>query len=292
MSRFPSKILCLHHNDADGRASAAIVRRALGSIVKLYEISYGDAIPFGEIDQAEQVIVVDFSLPRNIMAQIGAEGKLTWIDHHISAMKEMADLAVHWPGKRDISEAACVLTWQYYFPKLPVPRPIILIGDRDIWRMAEPETRPFNEGLHQQNTRPDQVELWQKLLEGDPDLLKNLTDTGAVLLQARLMQLRRAARRYGFEVRFEGYYTLAINRPGEGELGEIVSEMGYEIGYFYTESMQNGRLTTSVMLTSRQVDVSLIAQKFGGGGHRGASGFSFERSSAQPFPYSANVEFL
>lgn len=37
-------IVCLHHNDADGRASAAIVRYALGDDVLCYEMDYDGSI--------------------------------------------------------------------------------------------------------------------------------------------------------------------------------------------------------------------------------------------------------
>jgi len=44
--------LCIYHNDADGRASAAIVRRALGHDVTLYEMKYGDSLPLEELLQS------------------------------------------------------------------------------------------------------------------------------------------------------------------------------------------------------------------------------------------------
>ncbi len=139
--------LCLHHNDTDGRASAAIVRRALGPQVRLYEMSYGDSLPLEYLLTADHLIIVDFSLPREEMENLAAYHQITWIDHHKSAIEELAGSADDWPGIRDVGEAACVLTWQYYFPDQRVPKSIKLIGDRDIWRWAEPETGPFNEGI-------------------------------------------------------------------------------------------------------------------------------------------------
>lgn len=281
--------LCLHHNDPDGRASAAIVRRALGASVKLYEINYGDAVPWEMIEQARHVIMVDFCLEKDAMLRMADGRRFTWIDHHVSALEQMADIAPHWEGLQSLDEAACVLTWQYFFPNLPVPQAIVLIGDRDIWRMAEKDTRAFGEGINQENQRPENDRLWRPLMDNDPELLAQLISHGRVLYQARLDQLRRYARRFGFEANFEGYRTLVINRPGEGELIEIVDDLGFELAYCYVDSLTNGSLYTSVMLGSRSIDVSKIATKFGGGGHKGAAGFRFERSSRLPFPSEAQV---
>ena len=110
-----------------------------------------------------------------------------------------------------------------------------------------------------------------------------------MLRAARLHDIRRSVTRFGQKVTFEGHSTLAINRRGDGDLGEHIRKLGYEIAYCYIEGPQNGSLVTFVTLISDKVDVSVIAQKFGGGGHAGAAGFSFERSSA-PFPAGAHWE--
>ena len=265
-TRSKSHTLCLHHNDPDGRASAMIVRRALGPQIRLFEINYGDIVPWDLLESAQRVVIVDFSLPHDDMLRLAQERELTWIDHHITAIQDMADISGAWPGRRSTSEAACVLAWQYYFADHPLPQGVVLIGDKDIWRMAEAETRPFNEGLLQENTHTDNLTLWEAILDGDRGLIQRLTSKGQVLLQARLNNLHRAARRFGYPVNFEGYHTLVINRPGEGELIEIATQqLGYEVAYCYVDSFQNGKLMTSVMIGSRSVDVSQIARKFGGG---------------------------
>ncbi|MDH5505830.1 MAG: hypothetical protein OEZ02_01250 [Anaerolineae bacterium] len=285
-----TKSLCLHHNDADGRASAAIARRALGKDLALYEMNYGDPIPWEMVEAATQVIVVDFSLPLEAMQRIAASRELVWIDHHKSSLETLQAAAVEWPGLRDIAEAGCVLTWRYYFPDQPVPRAVILIGDRDIWRWAEADTGPFGEGLFQLDTCPDNDELWQPLLNDDPHAVAQLIETGAILREARLQGIRRKTASAGFEVTFEGHRTLAVNERGSGDMGQHIRDIGYTIAYCYIDKLLDGTLTTFVTLYSAEVDVSEIARKFGGGGHRGAAGFSFERGPT-PFPPQAQVAF-
>lgn len=281
--------LCFYHNDADGRSSAAIVRRALGSDVILYEINYGDTVPWDQIEQAEHVTMVDFSLPLAEMQRMANGRRFTWIDHHISAINELREAASAWEGLQDLSVAACILSWKYFFPDQPVPRAITLIGDRDIWSNSYPESALFGEGLNQQEARPENDKLWRPLLDDDPQAVQKLIDLGSVLHEARLRDIRRSVARFGQKVNFEGHYTLAVNRRGDGDLGEYIRMQGYDIAYCYIEGPQNGRPVTFVTLFSDKVDVSAIAQKFGGGGHQGAAGFSFERTCG-PFPPGARWE--
>jgi uncharacterized protein len=281
--------LCLHHNDTDGRASAAIVRRALGPKVWLYETNYGNSLPMERVLTSDHIIIVDFSLPRAEMENLAAYHQITWIDHHKSAIEELADSAEDWPGIRNIGEAACVLTWQYFFPNEPVPRSVKLIGDRDIWRWAEPETGPFNEGIYQLDTRPINDRLWSALLDDDPQLMEEVITSGRTIREARMREIRRALSQRGYAVNFEGHYTLVINLRGSGDIGQQIRDMGYDLAYCYVDTLHKGEITTFVTLYSAEVDVSKIAERFGGGGHAGAAGFHYKRG-ATPFPPGVEID--
>lgn len=284
-------IVCIHHNDADGRASAAIVRRYYGTDALLYEMDYINIqLPWNAIENASTVVVVDFSLPLEDMKKIAAGRELIWIDHHKSALANLEPHSVAWKGIRNTDEAACVLTWKYFYPDSPIPRALVLIGDRDIWRWAEEDTGAFNEGLYQYDTHANNDELWKPLLDDDIQFVQQIINLGDTLRTARLRGIERLVKHYGYEVEFEGHQTLAINLHGNGDLGQHIRNLGYEIAYCYIDTMKGGQLYTSVTLFSSTVDVSDIARKFGGGGHEGAAGFSFPRGKT-PFPPKANVKW-
>ena len=287
----PAHTVCLHHNDADGRASAAVVRRAYDGQVVTIEMNYGDPLQWDQIEPAKRVVVVDFSLPLEQMQKLAQGRELIWIDHHISAIRALSEAAREWHGLQDTREAACVLSWQYFFPNQPVPHALVLIGDRDVWRWAETDTGPFDAGLQQEDPDPNNDKLWLPLLADDPPTLQRLIERGTILRAAHLNDIRRQVAHFGYPVIFEGQRTLAINVRGNGDLGEAMLALNFPVGYCYIEGMQNGKLMTFVSLFSSEVDVSRIAQKFGGGGHPGAAGFSFERA-ASPFPPGAEVQLV
>jgi len=282
--------LCIYHNDTDGRASAAIVRRALGQDILLYEMKYGDSLPLEELLVADHIIIVDFSLEPEDMKRLATYHQVTWIDHHKTAIAELGELGDELPGIRDVNEAACVLTWKYFYPEERVPFSIRLIGDRDIWRWELSETGPFNEGLYQKNTNPKNDKLWEPLFQDERNLINQLIDRGKTLREARLRGIQSSTARFGFAVIFEGHRTLAVNLRGSGDLGEHIRNHGYEIAYCYVDCPSDGEIYTFVSLYSKEIDVSKIAHRFGGGGHAGAAGFHFKRSDS-PFPPGANITY-
>jgi hypothetical protein len=117
-------------------------------------------------------------------------------------------------------------------------------------------------------------------------LLQHVIERGTILRAAQGNDIQRRVASYGYPVIFEGQRRLAINARGNGDIGATIRELNYPLGYCYIDGMQNGRLMTFVSLFSGEVDVSRIAQKFGGGGHPGVAGFSSERC-ASPFPPEA-----
>ncbi|NIM96285.1 MAG: hypothetical protein GTO18_21515 [Anaerolineales bacterium] len=107
-------------------------------------------------------------------------------------------------------------------PSEPEPKVVTYIGDRDIWRHAYPETIPFGEALLHEDTRPENDDLWEPLLDDEGCRIETLVTRGNILYDARKMHNSRMISRCGYEVEFEGYRTLAINVPGTGDLGEPI----------------------------------------------------------------------
>lgn len=278
-----SQPLCLYHDDPDGRCAAAIVRRAVGPATRTHALEIGDPIPWEAVGQSDLVILVDYSLPLEDMRKLQASNGFIWVDHHKSALKELGDAMADVPGERSLDAAACELAWRTFFPDEKLPQAVALIGDRDIWRMALPDTRAFGEGIYQEDMDPTNDALWGPLLDDDLELVAELTERGRLLYQARLSGIVDRVERYGFDTVFEGYRTRAINDRGSGDMGEYIRQQGYELGYCFVEAVRDGELLTIVTLYSDTVDVSEIARKHGGGGHKGAAGFQFKRSD-RPFP--------
>jgi oligoribonuclease NrnB/cAMP/cGMP phosphodiesterase (DHH superfamily) len=80
-------------------------------ILNFIGYNYGDTIP--DLSDYDKVIMCDISFPKEEMEKLRT--KLTWIDHHISALNQNGHL--DYDGIQRTDFAACELTWQYFFPE-------------------------------------------------------------------------------------------------------------------------------------------------------------------------------
>lgn len=271
--------LLLHHNDLDGIASAAIVCKRMAGVystIITQSVQYGDTWDPELVARADITIVVDFSFP-DMDKLAEAADNLVWIDHHETAKKLQAatwdDPTIH--GIRSIDLSACELVWSYYFPGIRMPNAIKWIGDRDTWKFNHnPQTNLFCAAAFVEISEPEDP-VWKDLLRtilGSPKEQRML-ETGAALLGARQQRIQRVVK-HGARIRFEGFNTLIINANEDiSELGQyIYKDLGYELAIIYSIDETFG-VRCSLRSNRKEVNCAEIAQKFGGGGHKGAAGF-------------------
>ena len=265
--------VCYHHRDMDGYAAGAIVKRFLGADTLMIDINYGEDWQVEDV-KGRNVWVVDFSFP-DMEKLAAASDSLTWIDHHGTAARgywaawQSDDIK----GLRDLGASGCELTWLYCYPNAKMPNAIKWIGDRDIWAFKYPETERFYEGVSTLISDPDN-ELWDKLLDvTDSKATEEYIFTGADwLLAARKRRIDRLLQN-AQEINLAGHSALIVNATSDiSELGQtIYTDLGYELAviFFFTKDGIKFSLRSN-----GEIDVSKIAELYGGGGHPGAAGFT------------------
>ncbi len=281
-------MICYHHNDLDGRCAAAIVLMKYPEC-RTREINYKDDPCFkDEVQEGEVVFVVDFSFKPEKMSElfkVTSHTNIIWIDHHKTAIDyryfASNGIEVFLAGKRDYStpgKSGCELTWEYIFqpdhlieknaaPEMP--EAVRLIGDYDTWRFdTEDISKIFYEGLKIFDNFP-QSYAWTKLFDNDQCFEVTVQNAGINAIQYRDKFCYDYREAFGWKVDFEGYDCYAMNLYKTGSLGfgEEMEEHDICIACVYSA----GKWTVS--LYSTKIDVSIIAKKYGGGGHEGAAGF-------------------
>jgi len=280
------KSVCFFHDDMDGICSAAIVKRCHCYDCEFVEVKYGMTLEeqrelIKKYDTSWRVIVVDFSFDAEIMKQLADEtGAFCWIDHHASAANRLKKL---WnskgiEGKRSIQSAACELTWLWFnppddFPDRPVPRCVQLIGDWDMWKFKYgDETRAFHEAAWLELNNPETDE-WHWLLDGESDANRwdALMEKGFALLQAKQARVRKAFEN-GEDCDFFGHRARVCNSSVDiSDIGNYAVEQGYDIGVIWKYKSRRFEIS---LRSKGDLDVSKLAEKFKGGGHKNAAGFS------------------
>ena len=225
-------------------------------------------------------------------------GRMVWIDHHASAIKKFPEV---FPGYRIDGVAACRLAWQYftlpmhsgpgtgydhlkkhnYFDRqVTEPYAVRLAGEYDIWDKRDPDAELFQHGLSSEELRED---TWIYMLDSDTSEreCQRLLRQGECLQYARAKENESIITRLGFTVEFEGMTMLACNHAMFNShlfTAGIKPEHEALLGFKFDGKQWNVSLYH--VPGKEHHDLSVLAVKHGGGGHKGACGF---RSKTLPF---------
>lgn len=272
-------MLCIYHiADHDGKGSAAIVK-SLYPEAEFYGLNHDMEIPYEEIRKHNKIVVCDISLPMDLMFELGKTIDFTWIDHHISVISkydEYIKTGKYEPlkGIRRVGTAAVILTWEYFYPDKKLPEGIRLLGLNDIFDLRDKRVRPFEYAFQSLGINRPQDEVWEKLINDKIDIVA-MVDKGESILSWIKIRNYRLVRSIAFESQVQGYKCLCSNMPqGYSEFYDsLENKDDYDVLVnFY---MSNKNCWSLTFYTAKDnVDVSKIAQSFGGGGHVKAAGAS------------------
>lgn len=272
---------CFYHNDMDGRCAGALVSYFTGELNKedFCEVDYNKVLP----QDVEKGIVyfVDYSFTETTKPYLDSlinnkKVKVIWIDHHTSSI----ELEKKYPylknidGKREDSMSGAALTYLYFNPYLELPKFVRLVSDYDCWQFKySPETEYFKIGIESENN--DALDdVWTKLIH--ENVYKNSLTLPEILKKGKAIKSYIDStntyyrEHFAYETEIEGYKCLAVNwKTNSWVFGEEVNN--YPIVMVY--AFDGTYFTYSIFSIDNSVDCSKIAEKFGGGGHRGAAGF-------------------
>ncbi len=268
------KPLCIYHGGCDdGFAAAWVVRKALD--VEFYPGVYQkDPPPITGRD----VIMVDFSYKRPVLNEMAKHARsILILDHHKTAAEDLADIPAPAPfdgfqtGLRfaalfDMERSGAALAWDYF---IGGERPdfIEYVQDRDLWRKTLPFGDEFSIALR---SYPQDFAVWDRLVAGGAAHLIQQGHSIQRYYALRVEELKRNA----YVAKLGEHEIWIANAPyfAATEVAGELTERGLAFGACYFE-VEAGRFQYS--LRSRgDFDVSEIARRFGGGGHKGAAGFS------------------
>lgn len=295
------EIICIYHgNCADGFGAAWAVRHALGSDVQFYPGVYQQEPPNVK---DKFVILVDFSYPpETLEAMLEDAYGILVLDHHKSAKelfkaasKERPYLFVNmsdWTntidferykqslyqddcencgrsiyGYFDMDRSGAMIAWDFFNFNEQPPKLLEHIQDRDLWRFELPHTREIQAALF---SHEYDFNEWDNLMEMSTDFLIN---DGMAIERKHFKDIKEFIAKAGQRMIIAGYEVPALNAPyfWSSDAGHIMSEGEKFAACYWDES---DKRVFSLRSANDGMDVSKIAQIFGGGGHKNAAGFS------------------
>lgn len=217
-----------------------------------------------------------------------------WIDHHKSSIDSHP---TNVSGYRIDGVAACRLAWQYFFGHTPLPSKqdfidrnvnepyaVQLAGEYDIWDKRNPNAETFQFGLRSVG------ELnWKELLDDSIEETFQIQHSqiystkllhNGIMLQRFQQDQDKSLMHRSYLAKFEGLTFLTLNTARCNSLtfsSMDVPETGHEalMGYYWDGKKYNVSMYHAKH--RKDLDLSLIAVKHGGGGHKGACGFQTEK---------------
>lgn len=263
--------ICIYHADDDGFGAAWVVRKVMGETDIVYHpTNYG--LPVPEVDGLD-VIIVDFSFKRDIMLELIMRAKSVLVlDHHKTAEAELSELSAdNAVIKFEQGKSGVLMTWEHYYgsDRLDEPMPDLIdyLDAGDLWQLGRrPDIKQVQAALR---SYPYDFKLWDEFMT--PAGLDRLRQEGGAIrrfIEQKCDELLKTQR----PMKIDGYEVPAVNAPWflASELAGRLAEMDGRFGVCYYDSF-DGR---SFSLRGRNgFDVSVVAKKFGGGGHTGAAGF-------------------
>lgn len=272
-----SPILCIYHGGcADGFAAAWVVRKAFFGEVEFHAGVYGDDPP----DVTDRhVVMVDFSYPRESLRHMHATAaSLTIIDHHLSAEKDLTDSELL-PKAEVIFKlglSGSMLAWTHFFSGYTAPRLLLHIQDRDLWLFHLDATKEIMAGLF---SHPYDLAIYDQWMAASR--LDGLAADGAAILRKQQQDLDLLLPLLTHTMWIGNDLVQVANLPHT-----MASDAGdrLAVGQAFAATYWDGPKWRTFSLRSQApdgADVSQIAKKYGGGGHRHAAGFRVDRSTRE-----------
>jgi len=268
------KVACLYHADADGFGAAFAVWKHLKDTCELLfiKVQYGQMAPLEELRAfaPNEVYIVDFSYKTGILNALATEfEKVTVIDHHKSAELDLR-LARGIDFKFDSDFSGAVLTWAAFSDDPDsIPDILLYVQDRDLWKFELENSKEINAFIA---TMDESFEAW------DDFYMPEAYDSGKAILKFQANQIKRRLKDVRLMEFEESKQLVPVVNASDNisELGEAMC-LAYPDAPFSVSYCNRADGKRSYSLRSRnEFDVSAVASAFGGGGHRGAAGFTLD----------------
>ncbi len=284
-------IVLFHYPCQDGLASGWITNhyhKLINKSIELYPIQYGTPLDLSRLS-GKKIIFCDWAPTLDMLQQIEEVAlEIRILDHHKTAQQDLQSKPY---AIFDMNKSGAVLTWEYFFPTLPIPCFIQMIQDRDLWTWKLSDSRNLTSGLFIlcEAARTDEYDDFSSLFEVFDGLFSNsdkfqfCLELGSIISKANLAKAKNLAKIHAKRIdNYKDHKICIVNCPTDltSDVGNILSSMdSIDFAVLWKYSHPNQEYYVSLRSTNK-VDVSIIAKSFGGGGHPNAAGFSTKTNPA------------
>ena len=260
----PTSVNCViyHANCTDGFGAAYSAWKLLGNRTEYYACKHGTPPPDVK---GKNVVVLDFSFNNATTKKMIEEANsLLVIDHHKSAMVELHDISnTHF----DMTKSGAMLAWEWFHPGKEPPKFIKYIQDRDLWKWELDYSKEFSAAF---DMVPFEFEEFEKF--EDDSVFDDAVKRGSYILAYSKTVIKKVCEK-AVARKYKGMKVIVVNSSHwMSEIGaRLAPDCDFAVIWYYDHEDRINKV--SLRAFHDTVDVSEIAKRFGGGGHKKAAGF-------------------
>jgi uncharacterized protein len=255
-------------------------------------MAYGDGhgvIGIPEYKNCDDLYILDFSFSKyELTFWTPFFRQVILLDHHKTALESLGSEA--WPEDEhpvnltmvlDMRRSGAGITWDWlsevydYPPEVSRTRLIDYVEDRDLWKFAMEGSKQVSAYIQMQNRN---FARWSNLADEVDEKQHFVIQKGEQLLAQREQMVaeiasnpRKILIHLPNQLPVSGY-CVNCSPMFASEVGNTLVRQYGMIGVTYHQD-ETGATKFSLRSADGLEDVALIAQAFGGGGHRNAAGF-------------------
>lgn len=252
-----------HGNCSDGFGSAWAAWKRLGNKATYHAGTHGEPPP--DVT-GKNVAILDFSYDRDTIEKMQKDAEsLIIIDHHKSAMIALDGIE----GKHifKMEHSGCILAWNFFHPGDDPPLFLQYIEDRDLWKFELPWSREFSAAF---DLVPFRFKEFDKMLFDS--FIEECKKRGSYILPYSELVITKSCSR-AVRKTLDGHDALVVNATHWAcEIGARLAP-DCEVALVWFWDHKTGEVVASLRSFHDDTDCSVIAKKFGGGGHPTSSGF-------------------
>jgi len=255
-----------HAQCPDGFATAWAFYKKFGLENVVYQAcNYSDPIP--TFDEGSEIYIGDFSFPREVLLSMEKKSsKIVLLDHHRSAEKDLAGLSF---ATFDMNKSGARLTWEYCHPDKKIPKIIDYVMDRDLWLFKQPHSKEAHAYMM---TFDYDFSVWDKLADTFENEFESIIQMGTLLLRREELEVKTICT-FAKEILFEGHRIPCVNTPVlNSDVGNTLLHLFPKAPFSLSWFVNNDGSIKGSLRSRGEFDVSELAKKLGGGGHKAAAG--------------------
>lgn len=263
------KYIIYHDKCTDGFGAAWVAWNFFKKDAVYLALNHYDPIP--SFLPNSEIFLLDFCFSQKTLVELAQNHKITVLDHHVSAYKEVSSLISN-PIENlflhfNLNQSGAELAWNFWYPEKPLPELIKYIRDRDLGLYELPRTHKIVAALM---TIPKDFMSWSSLS------LDELYLKGETIFQVQDQLMKEMVEKHHW-AEIAGQLVPVVNATvWWSDITQLLldkyPEAPFAAAYYSLDGTR-----TKWSLRSREgsnVNVAELSERYHGGGHCHSGGFT------------------